>query len=214
MPHFLYLILRWCPGAVGIILRQKLYRRILKGCGRKVLIGRYVDLKNPRAITLGNGVILNDYACLDASKATGSETVMIIGDGVFVGASTTLTAGPATMTIEEGSNIGSGCTLSARSVDMKLEHHALLAGFCMVGTQETENMQEAEYADRSSLVPPCSALRTVLGGGCWLGLRSHVRTGCEIGEGAIIGAHAFVDGSIPSYTIAFGQPARVVRHRP
>ena len=213
MPYFLYLILRWCPGAVGIILRQKLYRRILKECGRKVLIGRYVDLKNPRAITLGNGVILNDYACLDASKATGSETVMMIGDGVFVGASTTLTAGPATMTIEEGSNIGSGCMLSARSVDMKLEHHALLAGFCMVGTQQAENMQ-TEHAGRPALAPPFSTLHTVLGGGCWLGLRSHVRTGCEIGEGAIIGAHAFVDDSIPSYTIAFGQPARVVRNRP
>ena len=62
MPHFLYIFLRWCPGVLGILLRQRLYRRLLRGCGRDVLIGRYVDLKNPRAIVLGENVMLNDYA--------------------------------------------------------------------------------------------------------------------------------------------------------
>ena len=129
MRHLLYLFLRWCPGALGILLRQKLYRHLLKAYGRNVLIGRYVDLKNPQGIIIGDDVVLNEYACLDAGRlGSHSEAAIVLGKGVFIGAGTTLLAGSGRLIIEEGNNIGSGCSIVADG-DTVLEHHALLAGF-------------------------------------------------------------------------------------
>ena len=212
MPHYLYLFLRWCPGVLGILLRQKMYRRLLRGCGRNVLIGRYVDLKNPQAIVLGDNVMLNDYASLDASQYTGGDIAITLGDKVFIGASTTLTAGPGIIALEENSNIGSGCTLIAKYHNMRIGHHALLAGFCTVGAELAEIPPEPE--EIVSLIGPTTDIQTHLGSGCWLGLRSRVPSGVEIGEGAIVGAHSMVLHSLPAYAISFGQPARVIRNRP
>lgn len=212
MPHFLYLFLRWCPGILGILLRQKLYRWLLRGCGRNALIGRFVTLKNPRAIVLGNNVILNDYATLDASQYVGEGLAISIGDKVFIGASTNLSAGPAKLLIEEKSNIGSGCSLTAGATDLRLEHHALLAGFCTVGEEAWQS--RAVPATIAPVTGQGPGNHTQLGSGCWLGLRSQVGPGVEIGEGTIVGAHSFVSESLPAYAIAFGQPARVIRNRP
>ena len=210
MPHLMYLFLRWCPGALGILLRQKLFRHLLKACGRNVLIGRYVDLKNPQGIIIGDDVILNEYACLDAGRSGGlGEAAIILGKGVFIGAGTSLLAGPGRLIIEEGSNIGSGCSIAAAG-DTVLEHHALLAGFCTIGTTDPA-------ADPNGPDIPTKTVtgdRTRLGSGCWIGLRSRVASGIEIGEGTIVGAHSTVIESLPDYVIAFGQPARVRQMRP
>lgn len=212
MPHYLYLFLRWCPGVLGILLRQKMYRWLLRRCGRNVLIGRYVDLKNPRTIVLGNNVMLNDYASLDASQYVGGDIAITIGNEVFIGASTSLTAGSGAIILEENCNIGSGCTLTAKHHNMRIGHHALLAGFCTVGAELAEIPPEPE--EIVSLIGRTTDIQTHLGDGCWLGLRTRVPSGVEIGEGTIVGAHSIVFNSLPAYAISFGQPARVIRYRP
>ncbi|WP_449226558.1 acyltransferase [Azospirillum argentinense] len=45
----------------------------------------------------------------------------------------------------------------------------------------------------------------------WIGFRSIVLKGAQIGEGSIIGASSTVCGSIPAYCSAAGAPARVLR---
>jgi maltose O-acetyltransferase len=52
-----------------------------------------------------------------------------------------------------------------------------------------------------------------LGRDVWIGTRVVILPGVEIGEGSIIGAGSVVTKSIPSYSIAVGNPARVVRSR-
>lgn len=50
-----------------------------------------------------------------------------------------------------------------------------------------------------------------IGDGVWLGQRVIVLPGVEIGEHSIIGAASVVTKDIPSYSIAVGNPARVVK---
>lgn len=206
MPRILYLFLRWCPGALGIFLRQKLYRRLLAKCGRNVLIGRYVDLDNPKGISLADNVILNEYSRLDAGETAGDCVTLSLGQGVFIGAGTVLAAGPGELTIEEGNNIGSGCLVTATH-DTILEHHALLAGYCRVGGTETTT-------EKPDMAPDATTRKTRIGAGCWLGLRSQIASGIEIGEGTIVGAHSIVVDSLPDFAIAFGRPAEIRRMRP
>ncbi|MGB0371585.1 MAG: acyltransferase [Opitutales bacterium] len=46
----------------------------------------------------------------------------------------------------------------------------------------------------------------------WIGANACVLKGVTIGEGAVIGAGSVVTKSIPPYTVAVGNPARVIRH--
>lgn len=47
----------------------------------------------------------------------------------------------------------------------------------------------------------------------WIGTRAILLPGVTIGKGAIIGAGAVVTKDVPSYAIAAGNPARIVKYR-
>jgi acetyltransferase-like isoleucine patch superfamily enzyme len=53
----------------------------------------------------------------------------------------------------------------------------------------------------------------IIGNDVWIGRNVLILSGAEIGDGAVIGAGAVVAGKIPPYSIAVGNPARVIRHR-
>ncbi|WP_338432863.1 hypothetical protein [Limosilactobacillus fermentum] len=47
--------------------------------------------------------------------------------------------------------------------------------------------------------------------GAWLGARVSVLPGVTIGQGTIVGTKSVVTKDIPPYTVAVGNPARVIR---
>lgn len=53
----------------------------------------------------------------------------------------------------------------------------------------------------------------IVGNDVWIGRESVILPGAKIGDGAIIGAYSVVAGEIPPYTIAAGNPVRVIRKR-
>lgn len=52
-----------------------------------------------------------------------------------------------------------------------------------------------------------------IGNDVWIGRNALILSGAEIGDGAVIGAGAVVAGKIPPYSIAVGNPARVIKYR-
>ena len=54
---------------------------------------------------------------------------------------------------------------------------------------------------------------TVVGNDVWIGQNTVILPGVHIGDGAIIGANSVVGSDIPPYTIALGNPARLLRKR-
>jgi acetyltransferase-like isoleucine patch superfamily enzyme len=48
---------------------------------------------------------------------------------------------------------------------------------------------------------------------CWIGAKATVLRGSTIGRGSVVGAQSVVKGDIPPYSVAIGNPARVVRRR-
>jgi acetyltransferase-like isoleucine patch superfamily enzyme len=52
-----------------------------------------------------------------------------------------------------------------------------------------------------------------IGQDVWIGASSVVLSGVSIGEGAVVGAGAVVTRDIPAYTVAVGNPARVIGRR-
>ena len=48
---------------------------------------------------------------------------------------------------------------------------------------------------------------------CWIGAKATVLRGSTIGRGSVVGALSVVKGDIPPYSVAVGNPARVVKRR-
>jgi acetyltransferase-like isoleucine patch superfamily enzyme len=51
----------------------------------------------------------------------------------------------------------------------------------------------------------------VLKKGCQIGMGSIIMPGVTVGEGAIIGAHSVVTKDVPAWTIAVGNPCKVIK---
>ena len=54
---------------------------------------------------------------------------------------------------------------------------------------------------------------TVIGSDVWLTMRTFVRSGVTIGDGAIVASGAVVINDVPPYAIVGGNPAKVIRYR-
>ena len=54
---------------------------------------------------------------------------------------------------------------------------------------------------------------TVIGNDVWIGQNAVILPGVDIGDGAIIGANSVVGSDIEPYTVAAGNPARMIRKR-
>lgn len=55
--------------------------------------------------------------------------------------------------------------------------------------------------------------RTIIGHDVWIAANAIIKQGVKIGDGAVVGAGAFVNKDVPSYAIVVGTPAKVMKYR-
>ncbi len=195
--------LRWCPGALGLLLRQKFYPRYFQSCGQGIIFGRFLDLIHTERIVLGDQVVLNNRACLDGTGSISSETNIIIEKAVFIGEGTTLGCPGGKLTIHSGANLSSCCSILAQT-DLIIGRKVLIASYCVIGENEHRGDKLEPLNDKKI---------TIIEDGCWLGVRTEVARGTSIGKGTIIGAHSLVVGDLDEQAIYFGQPAALYQSR-
>lgn len=58
---------------------------------------------------------------------------------------------------------------------------------------------------------PVITAQTVVGDGVWIGANSVITAGVNIGDHCVIGAGSVVTKDIPAYSVALGNPARIVK---
>lgn len=193
--------LRWCPGAIGILLRQKFYPRLLGSCGRGVLFGRLINFHNAKNIHIGDNAVLSNRCVLVAGSDAGKDVSIVMEENVFIGIGTLLQAETGNIYIKQGTNLGSECRVVART-PVILGHNVLVAAYCVIGEELPSWAEDLGHPATISI-----------GDNVWLGARSQVLSKVHIGEGAIVGAHARVERSVDACGIVMGCPASLVRYR-
>lgn len=194
------------PGALGLLLRSRLYPRLLGRCGRNVTFGANVVLRHPHKIRIGNDVVIDDGCCLDA-KGDANRGIDI-GNGVFIGRGTILSCKNGDIVVDDHANIGFNCEIFSGG-RVRLGKHTLVAAYTyLVGGDHTFDRTDVAvlYQDRV-------ARGIEVDDNAWLGAHVVIADGATVGRDAIIGAGAVVRGTIPPFAIAAGVPARVVRDR-
>ena len=194
------------PGALGLLLRSKLYPLVLGRVGRNVVFGQHVTLRHPHKIHIGDNVVIDDQCCLDA-KGTDNQGIAI-GNGVFVGRNTILSCKNGDIVIGDHANIGFNCEIFSAS-RVTVGKSILMAAYTyLVGGDHLYDRIDIPVLDQGR-----TARGIDVGDGVWLGTHVVVTDGSTIGRDAIIGAGAVVVGTVPDYAIATGIPAKVQRDR-
>lgn len=109
--------------------------------------------------------------------------------------------------------IGSGVWIDAGHANLiHIEDHAHVTGLTVLLCHKRELGGYCVGDDYAKL--PYKTGEIHLGKGCSTGTGTLIMPGVSIGEGAIVGAGSLVTKDIPAWTIALGQPAKVVKEIP
>ena len=200
------LLCSWLPGALGLVLRMKLFPWLLGSVGRNVTFGQNVVLRHPHKIHIGNDVVIDDNCCLDAKGA--DNRGITIGDGVFIGRNTILSCKNGDIEIDDRANIGFNCEIFSGG-HVRLGKNTLVAAYTyLVGGDHLHDRSDIPVLDQGRVAQGIEVDDNV-----WLGAHVVVADGARVGRDAIIGAGAVVRGEIPPFQVAAGVPAKVIRSR-
>jgi acetyltransferase-like isoleucine patch superfamily enzyme len=142
-----------------------------------------------RYISIGEDTIIGPYASLSAGVSPehdlGTDEVITIGARCLIG---------------KGSGIV-GHERIAIGDDVFTGHHVYI-------TDANHGYEDPDVPIGRQFAPPRPV---TIGAGSWLGHGSIVLPGATVGRHCVIGAGSVVTGEIPDYSVAVGNPARIIR---
>lgn len=151
------------------------------------------DIRNSKNIKIGKGFTTGRMCRLEVAPdaAKGNKICMEIGENVRLNELVHIAA-------LECVKIGNNSAIGAKSFISDLNHGNFAEG-------EIFDINQP-HAQREIFAKP-----VIIGNNVWIGESVCILPGVNIGDGCIIGALSNVTKSIPSYSIAVGNPARVVK---
>jgi acetyltransferase-like isoleucine patch superfamily enzyme len=180
----LYSLLRYAPFSFMDNVRSFFYKSIGVSIGKRVRI-RMGAIIDCWARNMGGGI--GDNVFIGENSVVSSSVK--IGHNTSINCNTYIVASPPTMI-----SIGNDC-LIAQNVVIRSNDHAFDDPFQLIRKQGRKG-QDIQ-----------------IGNDCWIGANTTILKGVRIGDHSIVGAGAVVTKNIPSYSVAVGNPARVIRTR-
>lgn len=156
---------------------------------------RRLNVRPTNILTIGDGSIIEGALVFERE---GGE--IVIGHNTFVGSS--LIACATRIEVGDDVQISWGCNI--------VDHNSHAIAWSKRKNDVKDWYRGRDKKDWSNVVT--NPVR--IGNKCWIGMNVIVLKGVEIGEGAIVAAGAVVTKSVPPWTIAAGNPARVIREIP
>ena len=152
---------------------------------------------------------VSELADIEDSKR-GSK--IIIADHVIIDAFVKIkpAGGNGNLEIGKHSVLNSGCVLY-------LGNGVKIGAYCAIAANCTFAATNHEYRDRGKKIMDQGFMPSrggiAIEDDVWIGASTVLLDGSVVGEGSIIGAGSVVNSTIPPYSIAIGNPARVIKTR-
>ena len=204
--ELIMLLSSWVPGALGLLLRSKLYPLLLGKVGRGVVFGTNVVIRHPHKVCLGNNVVIDDNCVLDAKG--GDDNSITIGNGVFVGRNTILYCFDGDIVVGDNTTISFNCDVFSANL-VKIGESVQMAAYTFLNGG-THNF---DRTDIPILKQERSGKGITVGDNVWVGAGAKVLDGIAIGKDAIVGAGSVVNHDVPDFAIVGGVPAKFIRSR-
>lgn len=175
---------------------------------KKVFVFLYMMLNHPILFwrfTITNGLLVKRDASIRHSNK------MVIGNGVTIGNS-------LRVNFYDGNNqkklfIGDSCYFCNRNTflcggEINIEKNVLIASdVCVVSENHSiDPLSDIPFKDQ-----PLKFGNVSIGEGSWIGEKVIILPDVNIGKKCVIGAGSVVTKSIPDFSIAVGNPAKVIK---
>lgn len=109
--------------------------------------------------------------------------------------------------LQIGNNVGiSGSTINVKN-KVVIGDNVLIGSGCLISDTDSHPLNWKDRAEKKE----AARAAIVINRNAFIGARSIILKGVEIGEGAVVGAGSVVTKDIPPFTVACGNPARVVK---
>jgi acetyltransferase-like isoleucine patch superfamily enzyme len=206
--ELLILFLSGLGGALGLGLRGFFYRSLFKKVGRGVAFGRFMTLRHPQKIEIGDQTIFDDNTVLDA-KGDGPGGIRI-GSRVMLGRNSIISCKGGGIELADDVNIGPNCYFISEE-HLEIGRYTHIAGHSYLVAGGNHSFDDPE-------MPICHQPSISKGGirimeDVWIGASATVVDGVTIGRGAVIGAGSLVHRRIPPLSVALGYPVEIIKKR-
>jgi len=175
-------------GVSRFLYHEPMFRTRCLSCGPGLhLVGGQPQLLGPLVLRIGRGVTMHGVSTFAAGKLV-PEPLLEVGDHTHLGYRLDLSV----------------------SDQVRIGRHVLIANrVCLMGY----DFHPLDAMSRARNEPPGpEGIGSIhIGDHVWIGSDVTVLKGVTIGEGAVIGVGAMVTRDIPPFSLAVGNPARVVR---
>jgi len=195
------------PGAIGLVLRKRLFRSLFRKVGKGVIFGRSLTLNHADHITLGDNVMIDRNCTLDARGS--GEAGITIGDRVIINSGAAIQAKVGHIRIGNDCNIGANVDLIAQG-PIILADKVSIAGKAIIagGRYAVEQDEEAPGAKNRFTTGPIN-----IGSNTRIGMGAIIQDGVTVGENAIVAPGSVVYDDVEANTVVWGNPARPMRRR-
>jgi len=207
--EFVVMVSQKRSGALGLLLRKKMYPWVLGEVGRNVTFGSNVVIRHPHKIRIGDGVVVDENVLLDAKGE--SNLGIEIGANSYIGRNAIISCKNGDISLGENANVGWNCTIAATST-IRIGRDNIIAAYSYI-------IGGGNYHFDGINVPMCQAYDHEGKGGVelkddvWLGSHVAVLDGVTIESGAVVASGSTVTKNIDSMSINVGSPSRAVRQR-
>lgn len=187
-------------------IRNKYYAAQLKSMGKNVRIGYGVKIVNPQYISIGDDVLIDDHVTLIARGPGGLSigSHIHINDRVYLDTERE----DGYINVHDHVYIGTGTTLFGH-YGMEIGEHALLAQNITITPYSHIFEDPNDYIINQG----GHSKKVTIGKDSYLGMNVCVLYSADIGDGSVIGSGSVVVKPIPPYSVAVGNPAKVIRKR-
>lgn len=195
------------PGALGFLLRRKLYPFLLKRCGRALILGRSVTVRHASKMVFGDEVTVDDISVIDA-RGAGDEGLEL-GDQVIINRNCLIQCKAGPLKIGARSIIGLNSSITSLA-GVEIGEAVLVGASCNItpGAYPTGDISKPMLDQGAYSKGPI-----VIGDDVWIGTAVSILGSVKIGSHSIIAAGAVVNKDVPAYAIVGGVPARILRDR-
>lgn len=137
-----------------------------------------------------------------------------IGDGTIINMNSRIQNYPSYFAPSTGPHIyiGSHCNIGyyftiLNASTVTIGNNVLIASHVMISSENHGMDPDLDYVSQPLISKPVT-----IGDGCWIGEKVCILPGVTIGKKCIVGAGSVVTKSIPNYSMAVGNPAKIIKH--
>ncbi len=196
----------WVPTLIGVMLRLAAYKLLLQSSGT-FFIEKNVSLKKIGNIRLGKSVFIDECCYIHACK-----------NGVHIGDYSKIMRG-AVLHVhnfrdekQSGIWIGKNCYIADFALirgqgGTRIGDNVLISPYVSIFPSNHNYKDTSKPKNQQGITSKGITIEDDV----WIGANSVITDGVTIHKGAVIGAGSVVTESIPAYTIAAGNPCKVLR---